>query len=90
MEDWQPSQTQHFFFLRYLQGQILIFFDAHVEMTAGWLEPLLANIAADRSLIAVPHIDWITSSTMKFDALENYQFSRYSWALGLYWYELRN
>lgn len=59
-------------------------------MTEGWLEPLLANIAADRSLVAVPHIDWIMSSTMKFDALENYQFSRFSWALGLYWYELRN
>lgn len=64
---------------------MMIFFDAHVEVTAGYLEPLLANIAADRSLVAVPHIDWISSSKLSFDAADDYQFSRYSWELGLYW-----
>lgn len=67
---------------------MLVFFDAHVEVTDGWLEPLLANIAADRSLVAIPHIDWISSSTLKFDATDNGQFSRYSWGLALYWYDL--
>lgn len=64
---------------------MLVFFDAHIEVTDGWLEPLLANIVDDRSLVAVPHIDWISSDTLKFDAVEWYQFSRYNWGLGLYW-----
>lgn len=64
---------------------MLVFFDAHVEVTDGWLEPLLTNIAEDRSLVAVPHIDWISSATLKFEAIEWYQFSRYTWGLGLYW-----
>lgn len=66
---------------------MLIFFDAHIEVTDGWLEPLLANIVADRSLVAIPHIDWISSSTMKFDATDYGLFSRYNWGLALYWYD---
>lgn len=63
------------------QGQILVFFDAHVETTDGWLEPLLANIAVDRSLVAVPHIDRLNERTFRFEDDENGQFHQYS--LGL-------
>lgn len=48
------------------QGQVLIFLDAHSECCVGWLQPLLARIASDRSVIAVPLIDTISSSDMSY------------------------
>merc|ERR1711892_737781 len=38
-------------------GTVLVFFDAHVEVTTGWLEPLLDVIAVNRTTVAVPVID---------------------------------
>lgn len=47
-------------------GSVLTFFDAHVEVTDGWLEPILARIANDRSVVAVPVIDRISSDDMGY------------------------
>lgn len=62
-----------------------MFFDAHIEVTKGWLEPLLATIASDRSIIAVPHIDWISSKHMSFDASDYGEFVIFGWRLDLMW-----
>lgn len=64
---------------------MLVFLDAHVEVTDGWLEPLLANIADDRSLVAVPRIDRINYQTMQFEVEDDKQFTWYSWYLELNW-----
>ncbi|KAJ6636524.1 Polypeptide N-acetylgalactosaminyltransferase 1, partial [Pseudolycoriella hygida] len=47
-------------------GQVLIFLDAHIECCEGWLQPLLARIATDRSVVAVPLIDVISSDDMQY------------------------
>uniref|UniRef100_H2YHB8 Glycosyltransferase 2-like domain-containing protein n=1 Tax=Ciona savignyi TaxID=51511 RepID=H2YHB8_CIOSA len=38
-------------------GEVLTFLDAHCECTDGWLEPLLAEIAKDRTTVVCPIID---------------------------------
>lgn len=48
------------------QGSILLFLDAHIEATKGWLEPLVARIANDRSVVAVPMADAINAEDMAY------------------------
>lgn len=45
---------------------MLTFFDAHMEVTEGWLQPLLARIANDRSVITVPLIDLLSPFDMRY------------------------
>ncbi|XP_031629645.1 polypeptide N-acetylgalactosaminyltransferase 13-like [Contarinia nasturtii] len=51
------------------KGNILIFLDAHIECTDGWLPPILSRIAWNRSVVAVPLIDDIGVEDMKYTAL---------------------
>jgi len=52
-------------------GTVLVFFDAHVEVTAGWLEPLLEVITLNRTTLAVPVIDTIDKDDFSYDRLAN-------------------
>lgn len=45
---------------------MLTFLDSHIECTDGWLPPILARIASDRSVIAVPVIDRISAFDMSY------------------------
>lgn len=47
-------------------GSVLIFLDAHIECTDGWIEPLLTRISSDRSVVAVPMVNRIYSNDMSF------------------------
>ncbi len=44
----------------------LTFLDAHCECTSGWLEPLMAQLAADRTAVPCPVIDSIDASSFHF------------------------
>ena len=52
-------------------GEVLVFLDAHMEVTAGWLEPLLSEISFDRTRVALPVIDNINSETFQYTRVEN-------------------
>lgn len=52
------------------QGSVLTFLDAHIECTKGWLQPLLSRIANDRSVAAVPLIDYIGVDDMRYNEKE--------------------
>lgn len=66
------------------QGNILTFLDAHMECSDGWLQPLLARIASDRSVIAVPVIDTISSKDMSY-SFANAKIHGFRWSLIFNW-----
>lgn len=40
-------------------GEVIVFLDAHCECNRNWLVPLLARIAYDRTIMAVPIVDGV-------------------------------
>ena len=69
-------------------GQVLLFLDSHVEVTVGWLEPLLSEISNDRTRVVLPVIDSINSNTFEYTRVENDRMrSGLSWKLRHVWIE---
>lgn len=66
----------------------MIFLDAHMECCVGWLQPLLARIASDRSVVSVPLIDGISSDDLTYGYDTETLINGFSWALGFNWYFL--
>uniref|UniRef100_A0A5F9C4U3 Polypeptide N-acetylgalactosaminyltransferase n=1 Tax=Oryctolagus cuniculus TaxID=9986 RepID=A0A5F9C4U3_RABIT len=48
------------------QAEVLTFLDAHCECFTGWLEPLLARIAEDETVVVSPDIVTIDLNTFEF------------------------
>ena len=48
-------------------GPVLVFFDAHVEVTEGWLPPIVAEILQDRSRVVMPIVDDIDDETFEVE-----------------------
>ncbi|CAO2600808.1 Polypeptide N-acetylgalactosaminyltransferase 6 [Lemmus lemmus] len=48
------------------QAEVLTFLDAHCECFHGWLEPLLARIAEDKTVVVSPDIVTIDLNTFRF------------------------
>ena len=46
-------------------GDVILFLDSHCECNTGWLEPLLAGIAADRTRVMLPVIDDVDEETFE-------------------------
>ena len=56
---------------KHARGHVLVFLDAHVEASEGWLVPLLAEIAGDRTRVVMPVIDDLDAETFAYDPVEN-------------------
>lgn len=65
-------------------GSVLVFIDAHMECAEGWLEPILTRIGSDRSVVAVPNVDWVSSSNMGYE-VNNDQINGFHWSLLFSW-----
>jgi len=54
------------FAAREAEYEYLVFLDAHVEVTVGWLEPLLHEISVDGYVLATPQLDLLDEQTLEY------------------------
>uniref|UniRef100_A0A4W2E3K4 Polypeptide N-acetylgalactosaminyltransferase n=1 Tax=Bos indicus x Bos taurus TaxID=30522 RepID=A0A4W2E3K4_BOBOX len=66
-------------------GDVLVFMDAHCECQPGWLEPLLARIAGDRSRVVSPVLDVIDWKTLQYYPSSDQQRGVLDWKLDFHW-----
>ncbi|TNN03054.1 polypeptide N-acetylgalactosaminyltransferase 3 [Takifugu flavidus] len=73
-------------------GDTLTFLDAHCECFNGWLEPLLARIAANHSAVVSPDITTIDLNTFEFVKPspygQNHNRGNFDWSLAFGWESL--
>ncbi|PIC40018.1 hypothetical protein B9Z55_011510 [Caenorhabditis nigoni] len=68
------------------KGKILLFLDAHVEVTDGWLEPLVHRVADDRKRVVAPIIDVISDDTFEYVTASETTWGGFNWHLNFRWY----
>ncbi|XP_026466118.1 polypeptide N-acetylgalactosaminyltransferase 5-like isoform X2 [Ctenocephalides felis] len=73
---------------KHVRGDIITFLDAHCECTEGWLEPLLARIAADRKTVVCPIIDVISDDTFEYITASDMTWGGFNWKLNFRWYRV--
>ncbi|KAE9553428.1 hypothetical protein FO519_003387 [Halicephalobus sp. NKZ332] len=70
------------------KGKVLLFLDAHVEVTEGWLEPLLVRVAEDRKRVVAPIIDVISDDTFEYVTASDTTWGGFNWHLNFRWYSV--
>ena len=70
------------------KGQVLLFLDAHCETTPGWLEPLLARIAEERTAIVCPVIDIINDDNFAYTKSFSFHWGAFNWELHFRWFTM--
>ncbi|XP_049705813.2 polypeptide N-acetylgalactosaminyltransferase 3 [Helicoverpa armigera] len=65
-------------------GDVLVFLDAHCEVTPGWLEPLLDRAGSDDVFIC-PHIDLLSEDTLAYTKSIDAHWGAFSWRLHFRW-----
>ncbi|XP_022102323.1 polypeptide N-acetylgalactosaminyltransferase 13-like [Acanthaster planci] len=71
-----------------MKGEIITFLDSHVEVMVGWLEPLLARVAADRTRVVLPVVDEISQEDFRYHVVpEPLQRGGFNWRFQYRWVE---
>ncbi|KAG6445153.1 hypothetical protein O3G_MSEX003752 [Manduca sexta] len=65
-------------------GDVLLFLDAHCEVTHGWIEPLLDRAGSDDVFIC-PHIDLLSEDTLAYTKSIDAHWGAFSWRLHFRW-----
>ncbi|KAG7272336.1 LOW QUALITY PROTEIN: hypothetical protein CRUP_009745 [Coryphaenoides rupestris] len=69
-------------------GQVLIYLDAHCEVSVNWYAPLVAPISKDRTICTVPLIDYIDGNEYTMEAQQGGDedgLARGAWDWSLLW-----
>lgn len=48
------------------EGPALVFMDAHIEVTDGWLEPLIDPLARNHNVTTIPVVDALDGHTLEY------------------------
>ena len=68
------------------KGDVLVFLDSHCEANNGWLEPLLARIAHDRTIVVTPDIEVVDLRTFSYARGKGgYNRGVFNWELTFKW-----
>ena len=70
------------------KGEVITYLDAHCEANVNWLEPLLARIKEDRTIVAVPVIDIISSTNFAYSNTGAEVIGGFSWDMQFNWHNL--
>jgi polypeptide N-acetylgalactosaminyltransferase len=73
------------------KGPSLIFMDAHIEVTPGWLEPLLDRLAINRNITALSVVNSLDLKTLAVRTVSKdlkIQITGFSWNLMFTWIQM--
>ncbi|XP_074650441.1 putative N-acetylgalactosaminyltransferase 9 [Tubulanus polymorphus] len=74
---------------RMASGEVIVVMDAHVEVTDGWLEPLLSRIKHNRRELVIPLVPMISPITLEYIQLsEDALVTTFLWNLEFTWIRL--
>ncbi|KAH9524895.1 Polypeptide N-acetylgalactosaminyltransferase 3 [Bulinus truncatus] len=67
-------------------GDVLIFFDSHMEVNIDWIQPLLTEISMDNTVVAMSTLDYVQRDTLEYKY--NYDYlTRYGWNWRMVFFE---
>jgi polypeptide N-acetylgalactosaminyltransferase len=74
------------------KSEILVFLDSHIEVTDGWLKPLISLIKENETNVVTPIINSINSRTFQFskDINSSIHVGGFDWNMRFKWYPLRD
>ncbi|XP_059476590.1 polypeptide N-acetylgalactosaminyltransferase 3-like [Neocloeon triangulifer] len=73
---------------RQARGEVLVFLDAHCEVTKGWLESLIVPISEDRKRVVCPIIDILSDDTFAYIRSFELHWGAFNWQMHFRWYSL--
>ncbi|CAD5235351.1 unnamed protein product [Bursaphelenchus xylophilus] len=66
-------------------GQVLLFLDAHIEVTKNWLQPLLTRVHEEPNVLVAPLIDVIDLDTFEYRTTIDGLVGGFNWRLTYNW-----
>lgn len=73
------------------EGPALVFMDAHIEVTNGWLEPLIDPLARNHNASTIPVVDGLDPQTLEYkynDNPDTYMVGGFDWNLIYKWKDI--